>query len=69
MKTRRGIAFRVREAVVMVAESGGESLSILVERVQDGQTAELFLGWHVREFNAGFDAQTGDQNLASIGRE
>jgi len=43
MTTRRGIEFRVREAVVMVAESGGESPSVFVERVQDGQTTELFL--------------------------
>jgi hypothetical protein len=43
MRTRRGIEFRVREAVVMVAESGGESPSVVVERVQDGQTTELFL--------------------------
>jgi hypothetical protein len=43
MTTRRGIEFRVREAVVMVAESGGESPSVYVERIQDGQTTELFL--------------------------
>lgn len=43
MTTRRGIEFWVREAVVMVAESGGESPSVLVERVQEGRTTVLFL--------------------------
>jgi len=43
LTTRRGIEFRVREAVVIVAESGGESPSLVVERVHEGQSTELFL--------------------------
>jgi len=43
LTTRRGVEFWVREAVVMVAESGGESPSLLVERVYDGQSTEMFL--------------------------
>jgi hypothetical protein len=42
--TRRGIQFRVQEAVVMVAQSGGESPSLTVERIRDGESAQvLFL--------------------------
>jgi len=41
--TRRGVEFRVREAVVMVARSGGESPSVLVERICDGKQAQLIL--------------------------
>jgi hypothetical protein len=41
--TRRGITFVVREAIVMVADSGGESPSLLLERVQGGQRTEMFL--------------------------
>jgi len=42
--TRRGVQFRVREAVVMVAQSGGESPSLTVERIRDGESARvLFL--------------------------
>jgi hypothetical protein len=43
MTTRRGIEFWVREAVVMVAESGGESPSLLVQRIHDEQSTEMFL--------------------------
>jgi hypothetical protein len=43
MVTRRGVLFRVREAVVMVAASGGESPSLVVERIRDGQSVELFM--------------------------
>jgi hypothetical protein len=41
--TRGGVQFRVREAVVMVAQSGGESPSLLVERIREGRTEELFI--------------------------
>ena len=41
--TRRGVEFRVREAIVMVAQSGGESPSVLVERICDGKHAQLFM--------------------------
>lgn len=41
--TRRGVRFRVREAVVMVAQSGGESPSVLVERIRGDQRVELFM--------------------------
>ena len=41
--TRRGITFIVREAIVMVAESGGESPSLLIERIQGGQRSEIFV--------------------------
>ena len=41
--TRRGVVFRVRKAVVMVAKSGGESPSLVVDRIRDGQSVELFL--------------------------
>jgi len=41
--TRRGVLFRVREAVVMVAQNGGESPSLVVNRIRDGQSVELFM--------------------------
>lgn len=41
--TRRGVIFKVHEAIVVVADSGGESLSVRVERVRDGRTVELFM--------------------------
>lgn len=41
--TRRGVLFRVREAVVMAAQNGGESPSLLVDRIRDGQSVELFM--------------------------
>jgi hypothetical protein len=41
--TQRGVLFRVREAVVMVAQSGGESPSLVVDRIRDGQSVELFM--------------------------
>ena len=41
--TRRGVRFRVREAVVMVAQSGGESPSLVVDRIHDGQCVEKFM--------------------------
>jgi len=43
LTTRRGVTFRVRDAVVMVAQSGGESPSVRVERVRDGRSVDLFL--------------------------
>jgi hypothetical protein len=43
LKTRRGVEFWVREAVVMVAQTGGESPSVLIERIHDGRKTELFL--------------------------
>src|SRR5258708_12618512 len=43
LTTRRGIEFWVREAVVMVAQSGGESPFVIIDRIHDGQKAELFL--------------------------
>jgi hypothetical protein len=41
--TRGGVQFRVREAVVMVAQSGGESPSLVVERIREGRTDLLFI--------------------------
>jgi hypothetical protein len=41
--TRQGVQFRVREAIVMVAQSGGESPSLVVDRIRDGQSEKLFL--------------------------
>ena len=41
--TRKGIVFTIREAVVLVAENGGESLTVVVERVRAGQSAELLM--------------------------
>jgi len=41
--TRRGIVFRVRQAIVLVAESGAESPSLVVIREQNGETTELLL--------------------------
>jgi hypothetical protein len=35
--TRGGVLFRVREAVVMVAQSGGESPSLVVDRIREGR--------------------------------
>jgi hypothetical protein len=39
--TRRGVQFRIREAVVMVAQGGGESPSLTVERIRVGQSAQV----------------------------
>jgi hypothetical protein len=41
--TRRGVLFQIREAVVVVAQNGGESPSLVVNRIRDGQTVELFM--------------------------
>jgi hypothetical protein len=41
--TRGGVLFRVREAVVMVAQSGGESPSLLVERIREDRTEQIFI--------------------------
>lgn len=42
--TRRGVVFRVREAVVMVAHNGGESPSLIVDRILEGRrSVELLL--------------------------
>lgn len=43
LTTRRGVIFRVRDAVVVVADTGGESPSVLVERIRDGRRADLFM--------------------------
>jgi hypothetical protein len=43
LTTRRGTVFRVREAMVLVAENGGESPSVIVERFRDGQVTEFLL--------------------------
>ncbi len=43
LTTRRGTIFRVREAMVLVAENGGESPSVIVERFRDGQVTEFLL--------------------------
>ena len=43
LTTRCGIVFRVREAVVMVAQNGGESPSLIVDRILDGRSDELLL--------------------------
>jgi hypothetical protein len=42
LTTRRGVEFWVREAVVLVAQSGGESPSLVVERIHEGQSVQLF---------------------------
>ena len=39
--TRGGVLFRVREAVVMVAQSGGESPSLVVDRIREGRADQL----------------------------
>jgi len=41
--TRRGVQFRVREAEVLVAPSGGESPSVVVERIRDRKKVDLFI--------------------------
>ena len=43
LTTCKGVVFRVREAVVLVAENGGESPAVLVERVRAGVVAELLV--------------------------
>jgi len=43
LTTRRGTVFRVREAVVLVADNGAESPSVIVERFRDGQVTEFLL--------------------------
>lgn len=43
LRTRRGVIFRVREAVVLVAQNGGESPSLTVERIRDGLSVEFFM--------------------------
>jgi hypothetical protein len=43
LRTRRGVEFWVRDAVVLVAESGGESPCLHVERIHEGQRKEMFL--------------------------
>jgi hypothetical protein len=43
LTTRGGVQFVVREAAVMVAEGGGESPSLAVERIRSGKTTMLFL--------------------------
>lgn len=43
LATRRGTVFRVREAMVLVADSGAESPSVIVERFRDGQVTEFLL--------------------------
>ena len=41
--TRKGVVFRVREAIVLVAENGGESPSVVVERIREGEVVELLV--------------------------
>jgi hypothetical protein len=41
--TRRGVTYKVLDAMVVVASNGGESPSLVVERLRDGRNAELFL--------------------------
>ena len=43
LRTSRGVIFRVREAVVLVAQSGGESPSLTVERIRDGRSVDFFM--------------------------
>ena len=38
-----GVRFRVREAVVLAAQSGGESPWLVVDRIQHGQCAQEFM--------------------------
>ena len=43
MTTCKGVVFRVREAVVLVADNGGESASVVVERIRAGVVVELLV--------------------------
>jgi hypothetical protein len=41
--TRTGVVFKVLEAVVLVADGGGESHIVVVERIRTGQVAQLMM--------------------------
>jgi hypothetical protein len=41
--TRTRVVFKVLEAVVLVADGGGESYTVVVERTRGGQVAQLMM--------------------------
>jgi hypothetical protein len=41
--TQKGVVFTVRDALVLVAENGAESLVVIVERAQGTQVTQLLL--------------------------
>jgi hypothetical protein len=43
LTTRKGVVFKVCEAVVLVANNGGESHTVRIERTRDGQVAEFVM--------------------------
>ena len=41
--SKKGVTFKVREAVVMVGHNGGESPSLVVDRIEERSSVELFM--------------------------